>query len=178
MTGENSPVISKEKRMLLFFLISVGLVAADQITKAIAVAYLKPITTFPLIKDVLHLTYHENTGAAFSMLDGFRWGFVIIAVIVCGILVYVNLVKKVDSKLFYTASILVVSGAIGNVIDRVATGAVVDFIDFRLINFPVFNFADICLTIGVVILFFAILFTPEKKKAAKTEEENADDNGN
>jgi len=164
--------------MLLFFLISVALVAVDQITKALAVAHLKLITTLPIFQDVLHLTYHENTGAAFSMLDGFRWGFVIIAVIVCGILVYVNLTKKVESKLFYTASILIVSGAVGNVIDRVATGAVVDFIDFRIINFPVFNFADICLTVGVAILFFAIIFTPDSKVSKKAEDENADDNGN
>ena len=67
--------------MLLFFLLSVVLVAADQITKALAVAYLKPVTTFPIIRDVLHLTYSENTGAAFSILNGFRWGFVILAVI-------------------------------------------------------------------------------------------------
>ena len=154
--------------MLLFFLLSVVLVAADQITKALAVAYLKPVTTFPIIRDVLHLTYSENTGAAFSILNGFRWGFVILALIVCGVVIYVNAARKVESKLFYAASILVVSGAIGNVIDRIANGAVVDFIDFRLINFAIFNFADICLTVGVALLFvFFLFFYGKDKKAGK-----------
>ena len=165
--------------MLLFFLLSVVLVAADQITKALAVAYLKPVTTFPIIRDVLHLTYSENTGAAFSILNGFRWGFVILAVIVCGVVIYLNAARKIESKLFYVASILIVSGAIGNVIDRIATGAVVDFIDFRLINFPVFNFADICLTVGVVLLFvFFLFFYGKEKKVAKEEAENDEADGN
>ena len=166
--------------MLLFFLISAALVAVDQITKALAVAYLKPVATVPIIQDVLHLTYRENTGAAFSILDGFRWGFVILAVIVCGVVVYINAARKIDSKLFYTASILVVSGAIGNVIDRIATGSVVDFVDFRLINFAVFNFADICLTVGVALLFIYFLFFYGKnKKTVKAEEPSDDaDNGN
>ncbi len=165
--------------MLLFFLLSAALVAADQITKALAVAYLKPVTTVPIIRDVLHLTYRENTGAAFSILNGFRWGFVILAVIVCGIVIYINVSRKIDSKLFYASSILVVAGAIGNVIDRIATGAVVDFIDFRLIDFPVFNFADICLTVGVAMLFIYFLFFYGKgKKTVKTEETPDEDNGN
>ena len=166
--------------MLLFFLLSAALVAVDQITKALAVAYLKPVATVPIIRDVLHLTYRENTGAAFSILDGFRWGFVILAVIVCGVVIYINVARKIDSKLFYAASILVVSGAIGNVIDRIATGSVVDFIDFRLINFAVFNFADICLTVGVALLFIYFLFFYGKdKKTVKTEEPSDDaDNGN
>lgn len=166
--------------MLLFFLLSAALVAVDQITKVLAVAYLKPVTTVPIIRDVLHLTYRENTGAAFSILDGFRWGFVILAVIVCGVVIYINVARKIDSKLFYAASILVVSGAIGNVIDRIATGSVVDFIDFRLINFAVFNFADICLTVGVALLFIYFLFFYGKdKKTVKTEEPSDDaDNGN
>ena len=166
--------------MLLFFLISAVLVAADQITKALAVAYLRPVTTVPLIQDVLHLTYRENTGAAFSILNGFRWGFVILAVVVSGVLIYINVARKIDSKLFFVSSILVVAGAIGNVIDRVATGAVVDFIDFRLIDFPVFNFADICLTVGVVLLFvYFLFFYGRDKKTVKTEETTDDaDNGN
>lgn len=166
--------------MLLFFLLSAALVAVDQITKALAAAYLKPVTTVPIIRDVLHLTYRENTGAAFSILDGFRWGFVILAVIVCGVIIYINVSRKIDSKLFYAASILVVSGAIGNVIDRIATGAVVDFVDFRLINFAVFNFADICLTVGVTLLLVYFLFFYGKdKKTVKTEEPSDDaDNGN
>ena len=165
--------------MLLFFLLSVALVAADQITKALAVAYLKPVTTVPLIQDVLHLTYRENTGAAFSILNGFRWGFVILAVVVCGIVVYINVSRRIDSKLFYSASILVVAGAVGNVIDRIATGAVVDFIDFRLINFPIFNFADICLTVGVALLFvYFLFFYGKEKKAVRTEGTDDPDNRN
>ncbi|MBQ9557905.1 MAG: signal peptidase II [Clostridia bacterium] len=165
--------------MLLFFLLSAALVAADQITKALAVAYLKPVTTVPLIRDVLHLTYRENTGAAFSILSGFRWGFVILAVIVCGILIYFNASRKLDSKLFYASSILVVAGAIGNVIDRIATGAVVDFIDFRLIDFPVFNFADICLTVGVALMFiYFLFFYGRDNKTAKTEDTSDEDNRN
>ncbi len=165
--------------MLLFFLLSAALVAADQITKALAVAYLKSVTTVPIIRDVLHLTYRENTGAAFSILSGFRWGFVILAVIVCAAVIYINASRKIDSKMFYASSILVVAGAIGNVIDRIATGAVVDFIDFRLIDFPVFNFADICLTVGVAMLFvYFLFFYGKEKKTVKTEETPDEDNGN
>ena len=171
--------------MLLFSLLSVVLVAADQITKALATAYLQQVDTVPIIRDVLHLTYSTNTGAAFSILSGFRWGFVILALIVCGVVIYINAARKIDSKLFYAASILIVSGAIGNVIDRIINGAVVDFIDFRAINFAIFNFADICLTFGVVLLFIYFLFFYGKdtkagkdKKAAEEEAEKDEADGN
>lgn len=147
-------------------------IAVDQITKWLAVKYLEPIPTKPLIEGVLHLTYVENRGAAFGMLADHRWIFIVISLITIVCLSFYLYAGFTQNK-FYTAGIsLIISGGIGNMIDRLALGYVVDFIDFRLINFAVFNGADsfVCIGAGILVLALIIDIVNElKKKKQDTE---------
>jgi len=157
--------------ILVFVLISIGAVILDQVTKLLAVNFLKPIDTFPIIKDVLHLTYSENTGAAFGMLKDARWVFMVFSVAaIIAIIVYFIVVKPTD-KLCITALSFILGGGIGNMIDRVLYGYVVDFIDFRLINFAIFNGADSFITVGAALLMLYFIIG-EVKNAGKKKNEN------
>ena len=144
----------------------------DQITKYLTIFYLKPIDTLPLIEDVLHLTYVENTGAAFGMMKDARWVFMVISTLaIVGILVYMFW-KRPSDKLMCVSLSFIVGGGIGNMIDRTLLGYVVDMIDFRLINFAVFNVADsfVCVGAGLMILHLILEMVRESKaeKAAAT----------
>lgn len=140
------------------------IVAIDQLTKILVYNNLRPIGTYPLIEGVFHFTYVKNTGAAFGILKDSRWVFILFSLIFIAVLLYVLLSKKITHKLFVIASVLVVSGGIGNLIDRIFRGYVIDFLDFRLINFAVFNFADSCITIGTALLFIYFVFFSDKKE--------------
>ena len=138
-------------------IIAVG-IGLDQLTKWLAVLFLKPLETFPLLEGVLHLTYVENRGAAFGMLADKRYIFMIISTVMIVVLSFVLYGGFYNSKRIYPiAMAMIVSGGIGNMIDRVALGYVVDFIDFRLINFAVFNGADSFVCVGAGILMLALI---------------------
>lgn len=135
------------------------MVFLDQLTKYLAVIKLKNSDSFKIIKNVLELTYTENTGAAFGILEGMQWLFYILTVVVLIFILYLYNKTKIDKRfyVFDTSLVLIFSGAIGNFIDRIRLKYVVDFIYFVPINFPVFNVADICITIGCVLLFLSLL---------------------
>lgn len=158
--------------MLFWILITFGAVLLDQLTKKLAVLYLQELDTLPVIKDVIHLTYSENTGAAFGMLKDQRWIFLVFSsVAIIAIAAYL-IVSKPKNKLYVTALAFVLAGGIGNMIDRIAYGYVVDFIDFTLIDFAIFNVADSFITVGACLLvLYFVLF--ETKSVKKNE-----DNGN
>ncbi|MBQ8174235.1 MAG: signal peptidase II [Clostridia bacterium] len=151
-------------------------VILDQITKALAVAYLKPISTFPIIEGVFHLTYRINYGAAFSMFEDQPWVFMTVSTVaILGILVYYFWDKKLTPAIRYPLC-MIVGGGIGNMIDRIFVGYVVDFFDARFINFAVFNVADCFVTVGAFLLFFVILLdTIREERAKKKKGEVADD---
>jgi signal peptidase II len=137
-----------------------ALVAADQLTKFLAVYFLKGQEPLSLIPGVLELRYLENSGAAFGMLQDQQWFFGILTVVFLGLAVW--LFRKVPKTgrylpLMITAAVLV-SGAVGNFIDRLAHRYVVDFIYFSLIDFPIFNVADIYVTLSVIALLVLIFF--------------------
>lgn len=151
----------------------------DQITKYLTILYLKPIDTQPLWEGVLHLTYVENTGAAFGMMKDSRWIFMVTSTVaIIGILVYMfyrTYVKKTPLPWMEALSLsFIVGGGIGNMIDRTILGYVVDMIDFRLINFAVFNVADsfVCVGAGLMVLYLIREMVKETKaeKARKAEE--------
>ena len=146
-------------------IIAVGIIL-DQLTKWLAVKFLEPIITQPIIKDVLHLTYVENRGAAFGMLADSRWVFIVVssvAIVAFALYLYLG---YADNLLYGISIAMVVSGGIGNMIDRVALGYVVDFIDFRLINFAVFNGADSFVCVGAGLLILALILDLKKEIAA------------
>ena len=140
---------------LLYLLCIISVIVFDQVTKVIAIKQLLPISTYPIIKDVIHFTYVENRGAAFGMLQNQRWVFMILSTVVMVVILFVMVkYNKFLHPIMLTGLSFTVGGGIGNMIDRTIKGYVVDFIDFTLIDFAVFNIADtfICIGVGLIIL--------------------------
>ena len=151
---------------ILYSAIIVGGIIIDQLTKWLSVAFLKVEGSVPIIKSVIHLTYVENTGAAFGILKNHRWVFILISIItIIGFSAYLYLGHS-ENRLYAVSIAMIISGGIGNMIDRLALGYVVDFIDFRLINFAVFNGADsfVCVGAGLLILALILDIKNEMKK--------------
>lgn len=150
--------------------IILGGIALDQLTKFLAVRFLMPVDTVPLWENVLHLTYVENTGAAFGMMKDARWVFLILSsVAIVGLALYLFF-GYARTTLATVAFSMIVSGGIGNMIDRIALGYVIDFIDFRLIHFAVFNGADsfVCVGAGLLVLSLILDILHEKKEKQDT----------
>ncbi len=134
------------------------MVIIDQFIKAVVSCNMHLYDTFTLIKGFLDINLVHNTGAAFSFLQGGRVLFIVIALIVILLIsMYINSNSDVDKKKTLIYSLLL-GGIVGNLIDRIIHGYVIDYISFTIINykFPVFNFADICIVIAVII---ALIFT-------------------
>lgn len=160
--------LSTKKYVLFSAIILLG-IGIDQLTKLLAVKFLEPVTTVPIIKNVLHLTYVENRGAAFGMLANSRWVFMIISTVAI-LAMAVYLFSGMSQNLLYEISLsVIISGGIGNMIDRTALGYVIDMIDFRLINFAVFNAADSFVCVGAGLLILALIL--DIIKEAKTKKE-------
>lgn len=143
--------------MFTFFAI---LLSIDRWTKQLAVNYLKDTDGKTLIPGVLKLVYVENRGAAFGILQGHRELFYFITTAFCIGIIYFFFKTPIEKK-YYILSVfdtILFAGAIGNFIDRAFQGYVVDFIYFSLIDFPVFNVADICITGSMFILVLLFIF--------------------
>ena len=148
---------------------ALALVGIDQGLKYWAVQVLQPAGQLPLIPHVIDLRFVLNNGAAFGMLAGKQTFLQLItAAALLGLLIYL-LVKKPESKLEYAAFLLIFAGGVGNLIDRVLNGEVVDYINLLFMDFAVFNFADILVCVGVGLLFLALL-VPELKKLGKNND--------
>ena len=132
----------------------------DQFTKGMAVLYLKGKPEIPILRNVLVLQYLENKGAAFGMLQNQKIFFIFIEILILFVIGFVLLRVPSHRKynLMHLILVLIASGAIGNMIDRAAQDYVVDFIYFVLIDFPIFNVADIYVTGATAIFVIAILF--------------------
>ena len=154
---------------LIYSAIIICGIALDQLTKWLAVKFLSPIDTCPLIKDVLHLTYVENRGAAFGMLANHRWVFILISTVAIIAMLYVLFSGRLPNRLYTVSVAMIISGGIGNMIDRTLLGYVVDFIDFRLINFAVFNGADSFVCVGAGILVLALILDIVKESRKRDE---------
>lgn len=155
--------------MLIIGIVFVAvLIGLDQIVKYLAVQHLmaQPVV---IIKNVFELTYVENKGAAWSMLENQIWFFIIITVVILALIVYAFYKKIIYTKLGKFALLLISAGAIGNFIDRIIHGYVIDMFNFKLINFPVFNVADICIVCGGILFVYYMMFQhdAEKEKAGK-----------
>lgn len=136
------------------------LIAADQFTKHIAVLKLKNQPAFSIIDGVLEFNYLENRGAAFGMLQNQKVFFVFVAVIFLGVIIYVLFRTPEETKYtrLHVLLVMIAGGAIGNMIDRLRLDYVVDFIYIVLINFPIFNIADMYVTFATAILVIQVLF--------------------
>ncbi len=150
---------------MIYTIIAAVLIVADYITKLWAERVLTKISSIPLIENVFHLTYVENRGIAFGMFSGGRVVFIAVSLIVMAVLLIIVFKTPKDTRTVWLkgGTSLVIAGAIGNLIERLVKGYVVDFFDFRLINFPVFNVADIAVCVGVVMLLIHFLFAEDSK---------------
>jgi len=147
-----------------YLVIIAALVAIDQGSKYLAEIYLKPLASYPIIPDVFHLTYGRNTGAAFSILQGKQIFLIIFTMVILSMLTF-YLIKNIKkgSRLLNFSLAFILGGALGNLIDRIRLSYVVDMFDFTLINFPVFNSADIFVVLGTIGLSCTILLTNTQK---------------
>lgn len=163
----------KPGRLILYTVIILGIVIIDQLTKYLAVRYLMPVADIPIISGVVHLTYVENTGAAFGMMKEYRWIFMSAsAVAIIGIYLFLLLYRVKIKTLLGISLSFIAGGGIGNMIDRIALKYVVDFINLEFIDFAVFNAADSFITVGAVLMIFYILLfeTKNQKKGDKKTE--------
>ena len=144
----------KKKQTLTGILVMILAIALDQLTKQWAVAALKGKESLVLIKGVLEFSYLENTGAAFGSFRGLQIPLILVTLVIIVFVVY-KLVTLPDNKRFYPiriCGVFLISGAVGNLIDRVMNRYVVDFIYFVPIDFPKFNVADCYVTVSCVLI--------------------------
>lgn len=154
---------------VIYSAVILGGIGLDQLSKFLVVKLLAPVESVPLWEGVLHLTYVENRGAAFGMLADHRWVFMSISsVAIIAIALYLYSGRN-TSKLYTAALMMIVSGGIGNMIDRIALGYVIDFIDFALIDFAVFNIADSIVCIGAGLLILSLVLDIIKEAKAEKE---------
>ncbi len=166
--------VYKKKRPIDYFLylsiIALGIII-DQFTKFLTVAFLEVKESVPLIEGVLHFTYIQNTGAAFGMMKDARWVFMITSTVMITVLSLYLFLGHAENNLYGIATSMIISGGIGNMIDRLTSGYVVDFIDFVLIDFAVFNAADsfVCVGSGLLILALVIDLIAEARSKKNGE---------
>ena len=166
--------------MLLWILVIIGVITLDQVSKLLAVAFLKGGDSFVIINKVLRFTYVENRGAAFGMLDDKRWIFMILSTLgIAAMAVFLFKFAK-GEKLLSLSLAFVIGGGIGNMIDRIFLGFVVDFIDFYA--FPgvwmwVFNIADsfVCVGAGLIMLYIVLDTVKDAKAKGKLDAPKGED---
>lgn len=148
------------------------LVACDQLIKYWCVNNLVLHESVDFIKigdfKIFDLTLHYNTGAIFGSMAGKRFFLIFSVLIITAVCIYALIRYGKNSKLFYSSMILMISGGIGNLIDRLFNGGkVIDMFDFQIFNFAIFNFADICVTVGAVLFCIYSIFIDGRKNGEK-----------
>jgi signal peptidase II len=169
----------KKNRPWLYLIIAAAFVVLDQISKWLVVELLKPVGSVTLIPNFLRLTYLENRGAAFGSFSEHRWVFMIFSTVaIVGVIVYLLRFAENNRLLRWTLA-LIIGGGVGNMIDRVALGYVVDFIDFCGIWSYIFNVADSCVCIGAgMLVLYCILGMRDEMKEQKTKSAEPPTDGN
>ena len=143
-----------DKKNIIFYSAALAVVFLDQLIKFLVRQNIQLGQSIPIIKNVFHLTYVANTGSAFGLFKGLNIFFVLFSIIVIiGIFYYLKKIIKEDKKLQLAVGLLL-GGTIGNLVDRLAFGAVIDFLDFRI--WPVFNIADTAVTVSIILLIFLL----------------------
>ena len=149
---------------MIYYLIAAAVIVFDRVVKKLVVSNMVPWETIPVIEDIFHFTYVQNRGAAFSMWQG-QWIILIgfpLAAIAVG-LILIHLKRNKWDKLMLTSVAMICGGGVGNLIDRIMLGYVVDLFDFRV--FPVFNIADIFICVGCGLMILDVLFFERKNSS-------------
>ena len=145
------------------------IIAFDQVTKILATEYLKGKEPVSFIKGVVRFNYAENTGMAFSLFSGARWVFVALTLVACAAALWYIFSNRCKPLWLYWSIAVIVSGGLGNLIDRAFYGYVVDFIEPVFIDFAIFNIADCAVTLGGASLIAYLIFDMFKKEDKKIE---------
>ncbi|WP_341201761.1 signal peptidase II [Planomicrobium okeanokoites] len=154
--------------MFIYYAIAAVIIAADQFTKWLVLQNMEIGERIPVIEPYLGWLSHRNRGAAWGMLEGQMWLFAIITIaVIVGILYYFHKHAK-GQPLFQLSLMVILGGAIGNFIDRMLRGEVVDFVDVLIpvinYDFPIFNIADAALTIGVILMIIFVIYDEKQQK--------------
>ena len=146
---------------MLYLLLIVGVIVLDRVVKIAVTTNMEPGDTIPVIDPIFHITYVQNTGAAFSMLQGHPTLLIVFPAIVIGIgIIFVLVMSKAFNRIFLVSVSLICGGGLGNLTDRISQGYVTDMFDFRI--FPVFNVADICVCVGCGLLMLYLIIDANK----------------
>lgn len=139
---------------MTIIILSIIFLIIDQITKILVVNSLVPGENIEIIKNIFGIIYTNNTGAAFSILLGKRIFLIVVAVLIIGVLLYYIKRNKIEKKIDIIALSFIIGGSLGNLIDRIIRGYVIDFISIKIgnYNFPIFNVADALIVVGVILL--------------------------
>lgn len=143
------------------------LVAVDQAIKLLVDSYIKPIGSVPVIKNILQFSYYENDGAMMGMMGGKTLTMTVLAVICLVVITFVIFSGKIKFGVDYCCIVLMMSGGLGNIIDRIFRGYVIDYIEVLFIDFYIFNFADCLVTCAAVIMICNQIYEIIKEKKAK-----------
>ena len=150
-------------QFLYYVLFALGAVAADQWTKYLVVKNISLYDTVEAIPGLFHWTYVQNTGAAFSSMSGMRWLFVAIFAVLTVAVLYEYFKKPLPfTRLERWCIAAVYAGGLGNIVDRVRLGYVVDMVEVEFMNFAVFNLADVFITVGAIALMISLVFFNKK----------------
>ncbi|MDB5053566.1 MAG: signal peptidase [Bacilli bacterium] len=153
----------------MFYALIALIILLDQVTKYLIRTHMEIGQTTSIWKDVLDFTYYQNTGAAFSILQGQRWFFIIVALLFVGIAIYYRWKGKIQGRFLEWTVALLLGGAIGNGIDRLVYNKVTDFVNpqFGFGIFGIFNFADLAINVGVILLILRMLIRPSNKPVSQ-----------
>lgn len=143
-------------------ILMISIVVLDRITKLLVVNTMTENMSIPIIKNVFHLTYILNPGAAFGMLQNSRTFFILLTFLIVASAIFFRKKLQQESTLVQYGIGLFLGGALGNVIDRIETGLVIDFFDLRI--WPIFNVADIAICLGVGLIVWSVLREESQKK--------------
>ncbi|NLB36455.1 MAG: signal peptidase II [Clostridiales bacterium] len=154
-------------------IIIAALTVADQLLKLLVELRLKPVGTVDVIANIFQLRYVENTGAAFSLFSGKTYLLASFTAVIIAVGIYCLVTKRIKSKYLLFCATLIIAGGIGNLIDRVFRGYVIDYLEFLFVDFAVFNFADCLVTVGAVLiigyLIWDIIRDAKRKKESGRE---------
>ena len=152
----------------MYFAVIIAIAVIDQIIKYMVRTGLSLGDSIPVFGDFLTITLHYNTGAAFSMMEGYRMVLTILpSILIILLMIYIFIKRKNEEKLLLMALSIIVGGGVGNLIDRFVLGQVTDFISVG--TFPIFNFADMCVVCGCGLVIIYLLFFENKSKGAKND---------
>lgn len=152
---------------MFYYLIAIIVIALDQLTKWAVVKNMELYESIPVITGWLNITSTRNKGAAFSILQNQTILFIILASIVSIVLIYMIFKISKSQILLKISLALILGGAIGNLIDRIDTGSVIDFIDVQFINFAIFNIADSAVVVGSILMIIWVIFSKDQDNLFK-----------